>query len=356
MAGWRSGLRILRPYQAVLGIILLWRTAPTFTTGSSALAPARVLPRAAESSASEPSGATSLKPPGMDGWQVKVAHAVDVLHDDVPEMFLTYGGMGGHMPDFSIYSDEIQFVDERAPGMVMRGLPMYKHFLSALRWSLRSMFEESKLEITSMGRTLVNSQLSVRWRLHLWPKGLMNLALEMLSPSLKSWGFHQNVHHEWEAPFIVEGYSNYEFDPWTAEVTRHSVDIKNPPLFITDLLKQYSTSEIHAVPYGRLSVPYGMQSLSLRGSGKGFQFAGASLGQPVTPEAPAVTRQAGSNWPVPESCEDDFDCNGGRANFPLQCCELPLLGKFCCKPPDGETSPDSKDPAWLPLPVPSNDR
>ena len=52
------------------------------------------------------------------------------------------------------------------------------------------------------------------------------------------------------APFIVEGYSNYEFDPWTAEaprrqawsrgrqVTRHSVDIKNPPLFITDLLKQ----------------------------------------------------------------------------------------------------------------------
>ena len=24
-----------------------------------------------------------------------------------------------------------------------------------------------------------------------------------------------------------------------------------------------------------------------------------------------MTRQAGSNWPVPESCEDDFDCNGG---------------------------------------------
>jgi hypothetical protein len=38
---------------------------------------------------------------------------------------------------------------------------------------------------------------------------------------------------------------------------------------------RYSTSEIHAVPYGRLSVPYGMQGLSLRGSSKGFQFAGA---------------------------------------------------------------------------------
>ena len=46
----------------------LWRTAPTFTTGSSTLAPARTLQRAAESSAS--SDAT-FKPPGMDGWQVK---------------------------------------------------------------------------------------------------------------------------------------------------------------------------------------------------------------------------------------------------------------------------------------------
>ena len=45
--------------------------------------------------------------------------------------------------------------------------------------------------------------------------------------------------------------------------------------------------------------------------GSPWLWPGATLGQPVTPEAPAVTRQAGSNWPVPESCEDDFDCNGG---------------------------------------------
>ena len=49
----------------------LWRTAPTFTTGSSTLAPARTLQRAAESSASSGASAT-FKPPGMDGWQVKV--------------------------------------------------------------------------------------------------------------------------------------------------------------------------------------------------------------------------------------------------------------------------------------------
>ena len=34
--------------------------------------------------------------------------------------------------------------------------------------------------------------------------------------------------------------------------------------------------------------------------------------------------------------------------------ELPLLGKFCCKPPDDDVQPNSKDPAWLPLPVPSD--
>ena len=50
-------------------------------------------------------------------------------------------------------------------------------------------------------------------------------------------------------------------------------------------------------------------------------------------EAPSRGRalRAGG-WPLPQSCEDDFECNGGRANFPLQCCELPLLGKFCCAP------------------------
>ncbi|CAK9108341.1 Hypothetical protein (Fragment), partial [Durusdinium trenchii] len=251
--------------------------------------------------------------------------------------------------------DEIQFVDERAPGLVLKGLPTYKSFLSALRWSMRSMFEESKLEVISMGRTLVNGKLSVRWCLHLWPKGLMNHALEFFSPTLKGWGFHHNS-HEYAAPFVVEGYSTYEFDPWTAEVTRHSVDIKNPPLFLTDLLKQYSTtSEIQAVPYG---LP------SLRQSLRGGVLAGATAGASHVPregaEAAAthvpLRASESKSWPLPQSCEDDFECNGGRANFPLQCCELPLLGKFCCKPPDGDPSPDAKDPAWLPLPVPSNDR
>eukprot|EP00438_Fugacium_kawagutii_P012838 Skav200130 [mRNA] locus=scaffold4172:99507:100508:+ [translate_table: standard] len=330
--------RGLRVGRRQLGCALLvFLSGVTFSIGRGG-GPRRAAPRAA-------TGGSAGS--GLDCWQLKVAHAVDVLHRDMPDLFESYSGMGGRTHDFSIYSSNIQFADERAPGMEMEGLPTYKRFLSAMRWSLRSMFEESKMEITSMSRTLINGQLSVRWRLHLWPKGLMTVALEMFSPTLKNWGLHQN-HHSFEAPFILEGYSNYDFDPWTAEVTRHSVDIKNPPMFITDLLK-YSTPEMQPVP---LSMPYGM---SAPGSSKGFQFAGVTAATRDT--ALRVSRQAGdskASWPVPASCEDDFDCNDGRANFPLQCCELPLLGKFCCKPPD-DPSPDSKDPSWLPLPVPSQD-
>ena len=52
------------------------------------------------------------------------------------------------------------------------------------------MFEESKLEITAMGKTLsVDGKLSMRWRLHLWPKGVMSHALDFMAPILQGWGF-----------------------------------------------------------------------------------------------------------------------------------------------------------------------
>ncbi|CAE7790713.1 fetA [Symbiodinium sp. KB8] len=289
-----------------------------------------------------------------DEWRLKVAHAVDVLQEDVPLLFASYNGMGGRLPDFSIYSSEINFVDERAPSFVLRGLPMYRNFLLALRWSIRSMFEESKLEITAMGKTLsVDGKLSMRWRLHLWPKGVMSHALDFMAPILQGWGFHlREETHQWEAPAIVEGYSNYEFDPWTGQITKHTVDIKNPPLFITDLLRQYSVSEAKtALPYG---IPLRFQAAE--GPESSASLAGATLRGESRRGASTISRAAkakGQEWPIPQSCEDDFECNGGTANFPLQCCELPLLGKFCCKPPDDDVQRNSKDPAWLPLPVKS---
>jgi len=348
-AGWRSWRtrHLLRPAAAVIGLMLCYRAADAFIQVVSPMR-APMLPRTALGSQG---GDDALK----DEWRLKVAHAVDVLQEDVPLLFASYNGMGGRLPDFSIYSSEINFVDERAPSFVLHGLPMYRNFLLALRWSLRSMFEESKLEITAMGKTLsVDGKLSMRWRLHLWPKGVMSHALDFMAPILQGWGFHlREETHQWEAPAIVEGYSNYEFDPWTAQITKHTVDIKNPPLFITDLLRQYSVSEAKtALPYG---IPLRFQAAE--GPESSASLAGATLRGESRRGASTIARAAkaeGQDWPLPQSCEDDFECNGGTANFPLQCCELPLLGKFCCKPPDDDVQPNSKDPAWLPLPVPSD--
>lgn len=67
-----------------------------------------------------------------------------------------------------------------------------------------------------------------------------------------------------------------------------------------------------------------------------------------------LARRAGGMFPgFPQGCEDDFECNDGKANFPLQCCEMPLLGKFCCEPPDDfATGVPNEMPAYVPLPVP----
>lgn len=75
----------------------------------------------------------------------------------------------------------------------------------------------------------------------------------------------------------------------------------------------------------------------------------------VAAEVPATVRRAGHGLLgfLPQGCEDDFECNDGKANFPLQCCEVPLLGSFCCEP-DNYT-PVQQTPAYVPLPVPVED-
>lgn len=68
-----------------------------------------------------------------------------------------------------------------------------------------------------------------------------------------------------------------------------------------------------------------------------------------------ITRRAMRSMPgLPQSCKDDFECNDGKANFPLQCCELFLLGSFCCKPDDSESTAEQR-PAFAPLPIPIED-
>jgi len=53
---------------------------------------------------------------------------------------------------------------------------------------------------------------------------------------------------------------------------------------------------------------------------------------------------------LPQTCENDFDCNGGNANFPLQCLDL-VVTKICIDPSDFQPGGTSRDVAYVPLPV-----
>lgn len=258
-------------------------------------------------------------------YMLRVGHAVDTLRTDVPSLLTSSGGLHGHLPDFSIYSQEITFSDARAPSLELRGLQTYRRLLSAMQWSVSAMCEESHLDVTSL-QTPVNNELYMRWRLHLWPKNMLTHAKDLLGPAL---GRQQEQHFGsmQGEPFIVEGYSRYEFDPWSAEIIKHSIDITNPPLYISDLLRRYV-----APVQGVTSVTPNL--------GLGFHVV------------PQVSQKTSFEWTLPQSCSDDFECNGGRANFPLRCCELPIIGSFCCEP---DNEPSSREPAYVPLPVPARE-
>eukprot|EP00440_Ansanella_granifera_P029244 gb/GFBE01031765.1/.p1 GENE.gb/GFBE01031765.1/~~gb/GFBE01031765.1/.p1 ORF type:complete len:152 (+),score=9.73 gb/GFBE01031765.1/:1-456(+) len=54
---------------------------------------------------------------------------------------------------------------------------------------------------------------------------------------------------------------------------------------------------------------------------------------------------------MPQTCNDDFECNGGKANFPLQCVDM-FVAKICVDPDDFQQSSQvSSELAYVPLPV-----
>lgn len=289
-----------------------------------------------------------MQQPSND-WRMNVGKAIDVLREDIPALLATGDNSRGHLPDFSIFSDDVAFVDARAPALEMRSLATYQQFLSALRWSVETACDESRLVITAT-QPPVNGEVLFRWRLHLWPKDVMSYAKDLL-------GGHVHHHVGQGMPSIVEGYSRYEFDPWSAQIVKHTIDITNPPMYITDLLWKQMPSQTWVPAQTGLRLPNimhtGVPSQEVVSPQPGA-FAGASLPMEKPQSRAAafsrIVRAAG--WSVPQRCEDDFECNGGRANFPLQCCELPLLGNFCCEPPERQEHYDRRDPAWVPLPVP----
>uniref|UniRef100_A0A7S0FXX4 Uncharacterized protein n=1 Tax=Pyrodinium bahamense TaxID=73915 RepID=A0A7S0FXX4_9DINO len=96
-------------------------------------------------------------------------------------------------------------------------------------------------------------------------------------------------------------------------------------------------------------------SQGFTGASAPARLRGLSAAVPAREGGTQVGLFAGVGWvpSLPQGCEDDYECNDGRANFPLQCCEVPFLGKFCCEPGDGMAV--SQNPAFVPLPVPVED-
>jgi hypothetical protein len=51
---------------------------------------------------------------------------------------------------------------------------------------------------------------------------------------------------------------------------------------------------------------------------------------------------------LPQTCDDDYECNGGKANYPLRCMDV-VVAKVCVDPDD--LTPASAEPAYEPLVV-----
>lgn len=275
-------------------------------------------------------------------WRLGVGHAIDVLRRDVVGLF----GDTPYTPDFSIYSSDIQVVDARLPSFKLKGIATYQQILSTLQWSVRTTCDRTQLEITSMSPP-VNNELYMRWRLKLWFKDVLGDARSLLAPAFGSAAIIRD-----DMPFIVEGYSRYEFDSWSAEIVKHTIDITNPPMYIADLVAQYARGPTWMVPTAGIGigVPTAMQpTYSQMVDAK--QVPMLAIGSDGSSENQGSNFGPGSWFPSwPQGCEDDFECNDGKANFPLQCCELPIIGKFCCEPDDFR--PNARLPAYVPLPVP----
>lgn len=329
------------------------------------------------------------KPPSE--WRLSVGHAIDVLRSDVVHFFSTEREQH-HTPDFSIYDENLEVVDARLPSFQLHGITSYQRVLASLQWSVSAACERSHMEITATSLP-VNNVVYMRWRLQLWPKDVLARAKGLLFSPLGGGSPLDDYAGLVGTPYVVEGYSNYEFHPWTGAIVKHTIDITNPPMYIVDVLRQYAQGPTWISP--GMGVPNailgrtGLGALGFRAASPssppaspplagahgaaGLRAAGGRGASPrsrrpspakaglaarkgaalAAPAAPTA-RRAGSWRPFgffPPGCEDDFECNDGKANFPLQCCELPVLGKFCCEPDDYRPV-ERAVPAYVPLPVP----
>eukprot|EP00439_Symbiodinium_sp_Y106_P035101 s4527_g4.t1 len=158
-------------------------------------------------------------------FRLNLGHALDVLRRDVPHMF-----DASYDLDYSIFSPSVVAEDARLPNVQMKGL-------SAWHPESGTTCDHHKMEIQSIS-VPVNSVVYVRWRLQIWPKDPLVWKCQAFLPpawrlsSLPLYGYGAAVE-----PTILEGYSKYDFDVWSGEIVKHSVEINLPPMFLKDVVQ-----------------------------------------------------------------------------------------------------------------------
>mmetsp|Transcript_24269 Transcript_24269/g.45894 ORF Transcript_24269/g.45894 Transcript_24269/m.45894 type:complete len:265 (+) Transcript_24269:57-851(+) len=240
-------LRILALCTLIVVILVHAHALPkTFLGGSGMQTGA--LPRAPRSSRMSVAAGSSDE--GRDAreankWRLNVGHVLDVLRRDVPHTFDRSYDL-----DYSIFSPNVVAEDARLPSFQMKGLQAYRTAIDLMRQVVRTTCDYHKLEIQSISFP-VNSVVYVRWRMQIWPKDPLGPAKDFLNPAwrlsnLPLYGYGAAVE-----PSILEGYSRYEFDVWSGEVTKHAIEIKLPPMLLKDVIPSFafSTRSMQAVPF-----------------------------------------------------------------------------------------------------------
>eukprot|EP00931_Biecheleriopsis_adriatica_P060341 TRINITY_DN36223_c0_g1_i1.p1 TRINITY_DN36223_c0_g1~~TRINITY_DN36223_c0_g1_i1.p1 ORF type:complete len:335 (-),score=18.99 TRINITY_DN36223_c0_g1_i1:362-1318(-) len=234
-------------------------------------------------------------------FRLQLGRAIDTLRIDVAQLF----DRGRKRPDLSLFSDDVTFAVQSMPSLSLNGLDMYNRTLRFIRWSVKSMRNSSQMKIIAFHQT-IDTMLYVRWQFRVRPKD----ALLAVAAQTSYWDSTEQM-------VLLEGLSKYELHPSTALIVRHTVEFTNPPLYLSELPKLFPAPRDILLAQPELA----------HSAVKAWSFEMGTFSFPL----------------LPATCEDDFECNNGTANYPLQCLhphecmstlpEIFIMGRYCCEPP-----------------------
>jgi hypothetical protein len=149
-----------------------------------------------------------------------IIEAIAALRVDVPGLIHN----ATHEADYSIFSPIVVLEDARLPSFRVKGLDRYRSSLNAISSSVRAACEKQHMEILSVSPP-VDGTVRVHWRMKLWLKAQYSI-----------WRQREVV--------IAEGYSQYSFDPWSAKIIRHKIDITNPPMPLVESMNAHQFNHL----------------------------------------------------------------------------------------------------------------